>query len=378
MIDVHRYQGPQAMFGARGRVAVVGEFGGLGYKEAGHAWAGDAWGYGGLFPTREALADRYDLLTKRLYHDRDTHGIGAGIYWVSSTEFPSFRGAVLEPVRLDLHAPTNWGWGWRLFILRGGLLVFPFRFGAATVLSGPFTPESMLETFARHRVTLSFCAPTSYRLMLGVPDMARRYALGSLRLGVSAAEPLPAATIAAQGRLAMTPMKHGAAPSEGQIVVRGLLGRSPALVSGAAAGAAQALAGRNAALKEALELFTHAAYGRTRLDDSVLDDAMQAAERGIATAGIQRSGHFIAAAPFPTWAARQGYIAMCAANVVPLMPAPGGRSKSLGTNPFCAALPDGAGGAALLLDMATSAIAFGRPHWCSLSCGPETITERPE
>ena len=76
----------------------------------------------------------------------------------------------------------------------GGLLAFPFRFGAATVLSGPFTPESMLETFARQRVTIGFCAPTSYRLMLGVPDMARRYALGSLRLGVSAAEPLPAAT----------------------------------------------------------------------------------------------------------------------------------------------------------------------------------------
>jgi 2-aminobenzoate-CoA ligase len=76
----------------------------------------------------------------------------------------------------------------------GGLLVFPFRFGAATVLSGPFAPESMLETFARHRVTVCFCAPTSYRLMLGVPHMTTRYDLGSLRLGVSAAEPLPAAT----------------------------------------------------------------------------------------------------------------------------------------------------------------------------------------
>jgi 2-aminobenzoate-CoA ligase len=76
----------------------------------------------------------------------------------------------------------------------GGLLVFPFRFGASTVLSGPFTPESMLETFARQRVTIGFCAPTSYRLMLGVPDMVGRYDLGSLRLGVSAAEPLPAAT----------------------------------------------------------------------------------------------------------------------------------------------------------------------------------------
>ena len=42
----------------------------------------------------------------------------------------------------------------------------------------------------------------------------------------------------------------------------------------------------------------------------------RAAERGIATAGIQRSGHFIAAAPFPTWAAQKGMIAMAAAIVV--------------------------------------------------------------
>ena len=76
----------------------------------------------------------------------------------------------------------------------GGLLVFPLRFGAATVLSGPFTPETMLETFARDRVTIAFCAPTSYRFMLGVADMTKRYDLSALRVGVSAAEPLPAAT----------------------------------------------------------------------------------------------------------------------------------------------------------------------------------------
>jgi hypothetical protein len=80
IIDVHRYQGPQAMYGAQGRVAVVGEFGGLGYKVNGHTWAGDAWGYGGLFPSESALVDRYALLMKRLFHDRDTHGIGAGVY----------------------------------------------------------------------------------------------------------------------------------------------------------------------------------------------------------------------------------------------------------------------------------------------------------
>ncbi len=82
----------------------------------------------------------------------------------------------------------------------------------------------------------------------------------------------------------------------------------------------------------------------------------RAAERGIATAGIRNSGHFIAAAPFPTWAAQQGYIAMAAANVVPLMPAPGGRSKALGTNPFCFAAPTGLE-YPLVFDMATSAIA---------------------
>jgi len=82
----------------------------------------------------------------------------------------------------------------------------------------------------------------------------------------------------------------------------------------------------------------------------------RAKERGIATAGIQRSGHFVAAAPFPTWAAKQGFIAMAAANVVPLMPAPGGRSKSLGTNPFCFAAPTGLDHP-LVFDMATSAIA---------------------
>ncbi len=76
----------------------------------------------------------------------------------------------------------------------GGLMVFPFRFGAATVLMGPFQPDTMLETIQRHRLSVCFCAPTSYKLMLRVPEMERRYDLRSLRLSVSAAEPLPAAT----------------------------------------------------------------------------------------------------------------------------------------------------------------------------------------
>jgi len=76
----------------------------------------------------------------------------------------------------------------------GGLLVYPLRFGASTVLSPPFEPERMLDTIHRYGITVVFCASTSYRLMLRVPEMERRYDIGSLRLCVSAAEPLPAAT----------------------------------------------------------------------------------------------------------------------------------------------------------------------------------------
>src|SRR5262249_37645477 len=77
----------------------------------------------------------------------------------------------------------------------GGLLVYPLRFGAATVLSPPFEPEAMLAASQRYRVTVAFFAPrTTYRLMLRVPDLAKRFDLASLRLAVSAAEPLPAAT----------------------------------------------------------------------------------------------------------------------------------------------------------------------------------------
>src|SRR3972149_4813358 len=63
----------------------------------------------------------------------------------------------------------------------GGLMVYPLRFGASTVLMPPFQPELMLETIQKYRVSVVFCAPTSYRLMLQVPAMEAKYDLRSLR-----------------------------------------------------------------------------------------------------------------------------------------------------------------------------------------------------
>ncbi len=73
----------------------------------------------------------------------------------------------------------------------GGLLLFPLRVGAATLLIERPAPEALLEAIAAHAPTVLFTAPTSYRAMAG---MAGRYDLSSLRKCVSAGEALPAAT----------------------------------------------------------------------------------------------------------------------------------------------------------------------------------------
>ncbi len=76
----------------------------------------------------------------------------------------------------------------------GGNLVFPWYVGASVVLfpGSPRVPASVLEVIARHRPTIHYNAPTGYAAMLAMPDFARRYDLGSLRLCVSAGEALPA------------------------------------------------------------------------------------------------------------------------------------------------------------------------------------------
>ena len=73
----------------------------------------------------------------------------------------------------------------------GGLLLFPLRVGAATLLLERASPEVLLQTIAANRATILFTAPTSYRAMA---LLAPQYDLASLSKCVSAGEPLPAAT----------------------------------------------------------------------------------------------------------------------------------------------------------------------------------------
>ena len=73
----------------------------------------------------------------------------------------------------------------------GGLLLFPLRIGAATLLVERPSPEQLLPAIAAHRATVLFTAPTSYRAMAAA---APAHDLSSLSKCVAAGEALPAAT----------------------------------------------------------------------------------------------------------------------------------------------------------------------------------------
>ncbi len=73
----------------------------------------------------------------------------------------------------------------------GGLVLFPLRVGAATILLEKAPPDELIAGIAQHRATICFTAPTAYRAMLG--RLAGRD-ISSLRKCVSAGEALPKAT----------------------------------------------------------------------------------------------------------------------------------------------------------------------------------------
>ena len=71
----------------------------------------------------------------------------------------------------------------------GGLAIFPLRFGAAATLLETASPPNMIEIIQKYRATVSFTAPTAYRVMLQA--MEEGADLSSLRAAVSAGETLP-------------------------------------------------------------------------------------------------------------------------------------------------------------------------------------------
>ncbi len=71
----------------------------------------------------------------------------------------------------------------------GGLVVFPLRAGACTLLIERASPDELADVIADHGVTTLFTAPTMYRALLST---GKTEALAGLRRCVSAGEHLPA------------------------------------------------------------------------------------------------------------------------------------------------------------------------------------------
>jgi 2-aminobenzoate-CoA ligase len=73
----------------------------------------------------------------------------------------------------------------------GGLVLFPLRVGAATILPDKTAPDDLLVAIGTFRATIVFTAPTAYRAMLA---KLSGHDISSLRKCVSAGEALPKAT----------------------------------------------------------------------------------------------------------------------------------------------------------------------------------------
>ncbi len=79
VVDWHRYPGPDSPIPEPLRAAVLGEFGGLGLKSAGHMWTEENWGYQKM-EDAAGLQKRYEQLWTRVWELQETAGLSAAVY----------------------------------------------------------------------------------------------------------------------------------------------------------------------------------------------------------------------------------------------------------------------------------------------------------
>ncbi|MDJ1433288.1 acyl-CoA synthetase [Halostagnicola sp. A-GB9-2] len=98
----------------------------------------------------------------------------------------------LEPTEEDVfggNPPLPFAYGY------GDLVTFPLRFGASTSLVEDASPGDLLEAVENHGVSVLCSIPTGFNQMLSQhPDGPEEYDISSLRVGLSAGEPLTPTT----------------------------------------------------------------------------------------------------------------------------------------------------------------------------------------
>lgn len=98
----------------------------------------------------------------------------------------------LEPTEDDVfggNPPLPFAYGY------GDLVTFPLRFGASTSLIENASPGDLLEAVEQHEISILCSIPTAFNQILSnYPDGPKEYDVSSLRIGVSAGEPLTPTT----------------------------------------------------------------------------------------------------------------------------------------------------------------------------------------
>ncbi|WP_217472083.1 acyl-CoA synthetase [Haloterrigena gelatinilytica] len=104
----------------------------------------------------------------------------------------SYARYCLEPTEDDVfggNPPLPFAYGY------GDLVTFPLRFGASTSLVEDADPGDLLEAIEAHGISILCSIPTGFNQILSqYPDGADDYDVSSLRLGLSAGEPLTPTT----------------------------------------------------------------------------------------------------------------------------------------------------------------------------------------
>ncbi|MHC3437469.1 acyl-CoA synthetase [Natrialbaceae archaeon A-gly3] len=145
-------------------------------------------------PDLEAYETERDDLALMLYTSGTTGRPKGAVHSHRSVLATSdtFARYCLEPTEDDVfggNPPLPFAYGY------GDLVTFPLRFGASTSLIEDATPEDLLIATENHGITVLCTIPTAYNQLLSAhPDGPEEYDVSSLRLGVSAGEPLTPTT----------------------------------------------------------------------------------------------------------------------------------------------------------------------------------------
>ena len=136
------------------------------------------------FTACDTASDDVCLIALHLRHDRRAEGHDAfpsrhagDLRQLCAIRAPAARATTASSARR--RSPSRSG--------SAGMLLFPFRIGAATILLEKAPPDVLLPAIAQYRATVCFTAPTAYRAMIAQACRARHLVAAQMRLGRRAA-----------------------------------------------------------------------------------------------------------------------------------------------------------------------------------------------